>query len=874
MLTKLAILLLLAAAGYLWRRHQNRPRTVLKDYKGSLIQGLDDCWWIAYSVPLVRVFDWLEDSQAIRANQSHLNLFIALFGHEGQIEVLPLPLTREQRIERIISSERPSTQQRLNPLWYSGRYARAAMIADELSAQPGGDVESHGFLFVNLGRTFEPSNLTQMQFMLRPDIDKLHLEHFEHANKISAAEKMRAKLESTWPGLAPAGRELLDQALMQMVWPGHTALGPPLQEEGFLRGNDYLLEYFGQSDYDDTQPYEMCVNFYGRQTYVSCLPIRTAHGTEYLPSADREFGFQAYKGRRVRFTYRFEVRGGKELLTDAGHKLKDVKNHAKSHSDAGGHIEDLKRNVTVAEAFYQHLVNDGIIVRGRPMLVATADTSEELMKMREALRQSVRRSGCTVVDDNQVQRQLLLASFPGSKPFERYIRTIGPKLAAMSMPFVTSAPAITGPDLFGLTMGREILPVFYEIGAALREGATVAPVWCFHGPSRRGKTTALVDWLIPMALRGYVTHLYDLAKFDLALLDQSKLPAGLIVNMVDLLDHPGCLNPVLLTPPVADTVARDELRVSAMFNHLKKMCGRKWEKNWAQALQAACFHVLIATYQANPTIPQDQAIPSLYDVLSRLRSNKGGFKDEGALATCLAQPMSDRAAADITCANTSVRSFIDALAIPGMHVIQQRGIAIPDESIKADEYEPRHDLAMATLDLAGLLSLNVAMARNIPVAIGHVEFHVTSRLSKGSNVADFMARVGAALNTTTLYDTQQATDLAPTLRDQVTGWVGFTPNSSASAKASLEHMGLAPTPRRITDFMGLLDPRWSKKQTPDGVNKGGIFFRPPGAAPTLVAVQNVRWYVGEGFLTDQSERQKQESTHPLNSSDPRVPVTQ
>ena len=871
MLTKLVIVLLLATAVYLWRRHQNRTLTVLKDYKGSLIQGLDGCWWIAYSVPLVRVFDWLEDSQAIRANQSHLNLFLALFGHEGQIEVLPL--TREQRIERIISSERPSTQQRLDPDWITGRYARAAMLADELAARPGGDVESHGFLFVNLGRTFVPSNLTQMQFMLRPGVDKLHLEHFEHADKIAAAEQMRAKLESTWPGLVPAERELLDQALMQMVWPGHTALGPPLREEGIVRGDDYLLEYFGKSDYNDKKPYEICVNYYGRETYVSCLPIRTAHGTEYLPSADREFGFQAFNGRRVRFTYRFEVRGGKELLADAGNKLNDVKNHAESHSDAGGHAEDLRRNVAISKAFYEHLVHDGIVVRGRPMLIASADSSDELMKMRESLRQSVRRSGCTVVDDNQIQRQLLLASFPGAKPFERYNRTIGPKLAAMSMPFVTSAPAITGPDLFGFTMGREILPVLYEISASLREGATVAPVWCFHGPSRRGKTTALVDYLIPMALRGYVTHLYDLAKFDLALLDKSKLPAGLNVNMVDLLDHPGCLNPVLLTPPVADTIARDELRVSAMFNHLKKMCGRKWEKNWAQALQAACFHVLVSTYQANPTIPQDQVIPSLYDVLSRLRSNKGGFKDEGELATCLAQPMSDRAAADITCANTSVRSFINALATPGMHIIQQRGIAIPDESIDSNEYEPRHDLAMATLDLASLLSLNVAMARNIPVAIGHVEFHVTSRLSKGSNVADFLARVGAGLHTFTLYDTQKADDLAPTLMVQVTGWVGFTPNSDAGAKASLEHMGLAPTPRRIADFMNLTDPRWSKTQTPDGVNKGGFMFRPPGAAPTLLALQNVRWYVADGFLTDQSEQQKQAPTAHLNGSGSKALVT-
>ncbi len=859
----------------LQRRIQQRAKKALNGLKGSFVQGLDGNTYLGLEIPLITAFDWLEDGSVNAGHSRHHELFETLKESKGSIDVLPLPVSIEERVSKIRASEQPTQEQFADTVWQKLRQEEAERIAVMLSERPGGDTETMGLLFVSLGRRFEPSTITKGRFYGRPEADRFYLGNHADAYLLQPAESMLAKVAAVWPGSVPVRRQALDKALLQMISPGFTHLEPPIREEGISGSDDYVHEYFGRGDYTDCHPYEFMVDCYGRQRFVTCLPILPPAAREFEANNGFEYGFQAYQGQRVRFSYQFEVTGGLALATETGNSLHDVENHAQSHFDAGGHIEDMAHSIETSRALYRHVMDDKLVVQGRAMLVASAETEEELTVTREALHTSVRKSGASLVNDNQIQRQLLRAAFPGAKKFDRYIRTVGLKQAASAMPYVTSAPAMTGPDFFGITMGKEHQPVFGGLDAQLRLGATEAPVWCFHGPSRRGKTTAVVDWCIPLANRGgYIVHLFDLAKFDLKLLDASKLPPGTVVNFVNLMDHPGALNPVLLAGTDPDPIAMDEIRVAAMEIHLRKVCGQNWKNEWAPALRGACSFVLNEAYRANPGIPRAEVIPDLFKVKDRLYSREGKFAHEDELSACLATPLADRDGASISCSNNSVQALLDKLATPGIHVIQQQGFAIPDASLPRDQYEARHNLGMATLDLAGLLSYNVAMAREVRVAIAHIEFHVTSRLSKGANVAEFMARVGAALQTITIYDTQDGSnDIAQTLRDQITGWVGFAPNTKVGAANSLATMGHEATPKRIADFMGLTNRGWSSTLPPDGINKGGSFFTAPGSVRQIVALQNNRWYISEALETDQSARRKPASQSVDPAQNGRQPVS-
>ena len=835
------------------------PRPILKRLDGSIIAGANNVDQLILQVPLRTCADWMTPDEADDTHKATDALFEALYGHNIQIEVLPLPISLEERITRIRSAEHPTPTQRRDPDWQSASERRAVGIAEKLASRSGGDWEPCGFIMVSLHTLAKPQKMAVADFLKLSDKRKFYTERSENAHLLGQAQEVYDSLVAIWPGIEPAKPAIIDKLLMEMTWPGIKNLEPPVpgEDEFDIANRHYVQRRFGVARFIDCHPDHLQVDHYGTTAYMACLPIGTPEALKYLGNRNMEWGFIADDdGRRVRLSWKLAVTGGKDYRIKMGHRAKDIENHIKGNTEA---IQEQQRRLQAARKLHQHLLDDKPVVVGRPMLIITADTESDLATLRENVKRKMKRTGSWIIDDNEIQHELLMASMPGAKWLDRHIRVMGLAAAARAMPFITSAPQIAGPDFVGFTMGTESLPVFYDLAAALGKDASQAPVWLYVGPSGFGKTTGVINDMIPLITRaGYVGHLIDLAKFDLELLDKAQLPPELEVNMVNLINHPGCLHPVRLTvlpeiegeTEVERVARRDQKRISAMVRHLRRVCGRFYQEAWNAPLEEACQDELFKAYSLEPNRSQDDVIPSLYNVIDRLKR-----KRHDDFASTLRQATEDRESADLSFSNKPVRSLMTELSMPALHVIQQRGLDLPSKDIDKDDYEPSHNLALATLDLAGLLSAAVAQNRKVNVVIGHIEFSVTAQLSKGRTVADQLARFGRGYSTITIYDTQLPTDLAEDLLKQVRGFRCFRFLEDETIQLILRSMGGAPavTPKRILSIQGLGNRLWIKDAPFGTITKGGSFMCPVTDHTQLFAVLNDRHYVNRAFLTDKSE---------------------
>lgn len=818
----------------------------LKDIDGCFVKG-EGGWWMWFHVPLIHGFDWVSYRKTNEIFVDHARIFEALQGYEAQIDVLPVHVSLEERKARLRKDQGLSPLVSNDATWLRRRSQHIDTIAEMLAER--GDYESRGYLGVKLNR--KPPATSGSALVKIPRAERFGIERPSNAGLIPEAREIRTKIRSVWQGrMRPLPHRELVKFIMLATWPGQTDVQAPIRLGESTKDLDYELQFLSQTFVHECHPYEMAFDQFGQTSYATFMPMRLPDETVYEPHTNMEYGWQTdLNNDRVRFTWRFEVVPGHKLIKDAGKKKSDVLNHAEYHVSKGGEARDLQDYIEAAENYYDYLnTKSSLVVKGRPMIVPAAPSEETLRELRGHLTQINGSNRVRLITDTDLQRRLWRASIPGAKTDDAYVDPISHSLAAMAMPFITSRPPAVGPGYFGYTLGKEFSSYSVPLDISLRKNATEAPVWSVTGPSRRGKTTFVLDSVIELAYRaGYVCLVFDLAKFDLELVDASELPPGLLVNFVDVMQHPGSLNPAALAP-------RPEDRLHMMVDFFRNCIGHAWnEHDYKPVIQAACQ---FAINQA------PDGIPDLNVVVDRLLHQRGGFEGgvERLLGSALLE-ISQNEAAVAFFPRPATRRLMDELERPGLHIIQQKLLRIPGAEIRPQQYSPAQNLAMAGLTLGTFLGFRLANAREIPVCIAMIEYHTTSRHETGAREADYLARTGAALQTITIYDTQLPTDLPEELRRQVTGFVAFTSNDRTNAIRDLSSMNVVPNEALVDQFMALKDFGLSETGEEDDladgddrrINKGAAFIRLPNSE-SVVAVQNQRFNVGTSFVTDAQER--------------------
>ncbi|MFE2857375.1 ATP-binding protein [Streptomyces lavendulae] len=147
---------------------------------------------------------------------------------------------------------------------------------------------------------------------------------------------------------------------------------------------------------------------------------------------------------------------------------------------------------------------------------------------------------------------------------------------------------------------------------------------------------------------------------------------------------------------------------------------------------------------------------------------------------------------------------------PGLLTVQMPGLSLPGIGEDRSGWTSAQCLSVGLMH--SMLAYGVIMAgrrdrRTLLKAVGVPEVHVLTATPEGRRFLDYIARVGRALGTHLLLDTQDAETLAgmPGILEQITTLMGFQMTSTEQQNALAQMLGLEPGPetRALIHSLGI-----------------------------------------------------------------------
>ncbi|MFD3714929.1 ATP-binding protein [Streptomyces sp. NPDC058677] len=478
-------------------------------------------------------------------------------------------------------------------------------------------------------------------------------------------------------------------------------------------------------------------------------------------------------------------------LTEETRKLaKEQGDSAAQHSAATPAADIIETEETMTQLARDMKREDVTLLEDHPRLVVSSDVSlEDLRSKIDAVTTHYGGLGIEVSVGTEEQKELWLETLPGDKvrvPDLNHIRTVS-ALAGSWFWGGASVGDDTGPVIGYLTGSTPGLVRNDLTGGSARGDATTT---AFIGRSGRGKTTAMMMSLLDAAFRGSFVLALDF-KGDMGGLVAAGRRYGLNAHLVETgAQYAGVAD--LFTLLTGESAERAQTEVPAQLGialpqHLR-MRGAE------TPIQSAVNEVIAA------------GEPRVWKVIEYLRQSTDELSRETGQAlyelaqTGLGAPFMGRATGD----NMFMRSE------PGIWVVQIPGISLPAPDDDREDWSVHQRLSVALVH--SMLAFGISMAgrkdlRGLRKAIAVPEVHVLTATREGSSFLQYIARVGRALQTALVIDTQDPESLAKLtgLIEQITTMFGFqlTTSEQQDALAALLDLPTGEHTRALIQAIGV-----------------------------------------------------------------------
>ncbi|MGS0684588.1 ATP-binding protein [Nakamurella sp. GG22] len=438
---------------------------------------------------------------------------------------------------------------------------------------------------------------------------------------------------------------------------------------------------------------------------------------------------------------------GSRALLDRG--LKTARSQVTEAEEAGapvpGDAVEAVDTLTDRRAEVQH--RHDVEGTQHPRWVVTADTPMVLAERVAALQQ--RYDGIVQLQQvPHIQDLLWKELLPGDQVrvpefgHDQPLRTLAGSWFHGGSPFGDPA----GPYM-GANLGSSADPVQLHIASRTDTDRTMPTTLVFTGRSGGGKSTAACLTLLGLLAEGAWALLVD-NKGDLAgIVDAARRVLGVTVQEVDVL-HPSCagtMDPMRFAPTADE--ART-LTLDVLLGALSADDRRRGET----VLEAAIDHVL-----AGPR--ETWSSPS---VIAALQDGSAADPNAG-VAQAISGTLRVRAK---TPQLRAVLGDLHPKATPlmtgrGLIYLRLDGLDLPRHTPDPAQWSVAQRCSMATMRIAfSYALLQSRRARTMVKVVALTELHLLTAYPEGRAFVDWLARVGRALKTYLLLDSQSARDLA------------------------------------------------------------------------------------------------------------------
>ncbi|OKI50344.1 ATP-binding protein [Streptomyces sp. MJM1172] len=489
---------------------------------------------------------------------------------------------------------------------------------------------------------------------------------------------------------------------------------------------------------------------------------------------------------------RFEVMHRRDALKkiDEVRKLaKEQRQSAAKHS-AGETAQEIEETEEIMAALARDMKREDVtLMEDHPRLVVSSDVSlEDLRAKVDAVITYYGGLGIEVSVGSEEQKELWLESLPGDKvrvPDLSHTRTVG----AFAGSWFWGGAHVgddEGPVIGYLTGSTPGLVRNDLTGGSARGDATTT---AFIGRSGRGKTTAMMLSLLDAAFRGSFVLALDF-KGDMGGLTAAGQRYGLNAHLIETgAEYAGVADLFALLTGESAERAQTEVPAQlgiALPQHLR-MRGAE------TPIQSAVNEVISA------------GSPATWKVIERLR----GSADELARET--GEALYELSLTGLGAPFMGKPSGATLMSPePGIWVVRIPGITLPQPEDSREDWSVHQRLSVALVH--SMLAYGISMAgrkdlRGLRKVIAVPEAHVLTATREGASFLSYIARVGRALQTALVLDTQDPESLAKLtgLIEQITTMFGFqlTSPEQQDALAALLDLPVGPHTRALIQAIGV-----------------------------------------------------------------------
>ncbi|MHA7957162.1 ATP-binding protein [Streptomyces sp. L500] len=489
---------------------------------------------------------------------------------------------------------------------------------------------------------------------------------------------------------------------------------------------------------------------------------------------------------------RFKVlhkRDALKQIDEVRRLAKEQRQSAAKHS-AGETAQEIEETEETMTALSRDMKREDVtLLEDHPRLIISSDVSlEDLRNRCDAVIGFYGGLGIEVSVAAEEQRELWLESQPGDMlrvPDLVHTRTVG-AFAGSWFWGGASVGDDTGPIIGYLTGSTPGVVRNDLTGGSERGDATTT---AFIGRSGRGKTTAMMLSLLDSGFRGSFVLALDF-KGDMGGLVSAGRRYGLNAHLIETgSQFAGVAD--LFTLLSGESAERAQTEVPAQLGialpqHLR-MRGAE------TPIQSAVNEVIA------------EGDPATWKVIERLRKSDDELSREAGDAlyelslTGLGAPFMGRPSGTTLITPT-----------PGIWVVQVPGITLPSPDDDRDDWSVHQRLSVALVH--SLLAYGISMAgrkdlRGLRKVVAVPEVHVLTATREGSSFLQYIARVGRALHTALVVDTQDPESLASLtgLVEQMTTVFGFqlTTAEQQDAMAALLDLPKGDHTRQLIQAIGV-----------------------------------------------------------------------
>jgi len=489
---------------------------------------------------------------------------------------------------------------------------------------------------------------------------------------------------------------------------------------------------------------------------------------------------------------RFKVLHRRDALKeiDEVRRLAKEQRQSAAKNSAGETAQEIEETEETMAVLSRDMKREDVtLMEDHPRLVVSSDVSlDDLRAKVDAVITFYGGLGIEVSVAGEEQKELWLESLPGDMvrvPDLSHTRTVG-AFAGSWFWGGASVGDDDGPVIGYLTGSTPGLVRNDLTGGSARGDATTT---AFIGRSGRGKTTAMMLSLLDAAFRGSFVLALDF-KGDMAGLVAAGQRFQLNAHLVETgSQYAGVAD--LFTLLTGESAERAQTEVAAQLGialpqHLR-MRGAE------TPIQSAVNEVIAS------------GSPATWKVIDHLRNAADDFARETGDAlyelaqTGLGAPFMGKPSGAVLMTPE-----------PGIWVVQIPGITLPSPEDDREDWSVHQRLSVALVH--SMLAYGISMAgrkdlRGLRKVIAVPEAHVLTATREGASFLSYIARVGRALQTALVIDTQDPESLARLtgLIEQITTLFGFqlTSAEQQDALAALLDLPVGPHTRALIQAIGV-----------------------------------------------------------------------